>query len=61
MDYPQVYIAYSNDNQWDMIAFESREECREFCMTHENLTWTSIPYKKTDEAGDKEAKKLKLR
>ncbi|MGB3466591.1 MAG: hypothetical protein WBA74_15025 [Cyclobacteriaceae bacterium] len=56
MDYPQIYIAYNNDDQWDMIAFESREECRDFCMTHDNFTWTSIPYKRSDEQPAKDLK-----
>jgi len=46
MTYPQIYIAYNNDDQWDMIAFEDKEECRQFCMDHDNFTWTSIAYKR---------------
>ncbi|MEL6560234.1 MAG: hypothetical protein AAFQ94_18745 [Bacteroidota bacterium] len=52
MDYPEIYIAYHNHDQWDMIAFEDKEECKDFCMTQSNFTWTSIPYKQKDEEDD---------
>ncbi len=48
MNYPEVYIAYHNQDEWNMIAFEDKEECKEFCLAQDEFTWTSIPYKKKD-------------
>ena len=51
MDKPktQVYIAYNNDDPTDIIAFEDKEECKDFCLAMDNkFTWTSIPIKLAD-------------